>query len=75
MDGQIRDGNAFEIPDLWKPSILAHFDEHAADSTPSDFEPLSIDLLLGIRLRIVDTDTLRQVCKAKAMEHSSFCRT
>lgn len=32
MDDQVGDGNAFAIPDLWKASTLAHFDEHATDS-------------------------------------------
>ena len=48
MDGEVGDGNAFAIPDLWKPSILAHFDELAADSIASGLEPLSMDLLLRI---------------------------
>ena len=48
MDGQVRDGNAFAVPDLWKPSILTYLDERVADSIASGFEPLSIDLLLRI---------------------------
>lgn len=41
MDEQAGSGNAFAIPDLWKVSLFAHFDERAADSTAIGFESLS----------------------------------
>lgn len=41
MDEKLEDGNAFAVPALWKPSIFAHFDERATDSTAFEFEPLS----------------------------------
>ena len=56
MDGEVGDGNAFAVPDLWKPSILAHFDERAAESIAPGFESLSMDLLLGIRRKGMDAD-------------------
>lgn len=42
MDGDIEDGNAFVIPDLWKTSTLAHFDRGSIDHLILDLEPLSM---------------------------------
>ena len=48
MDKQVEDGDAFAVPDLWKPSILAHSDELATDPIAFGFEPLGTSLLLKI---------------------------
>ena len=40
MDEHVGDGNFFAIPDLWKESNLAPFDEPATDSTPFGLESL-----------------------------------
>lgn len=40
MDEHVEDGNVFAIPNLWKESSLARFDEPASDSTAFGLEPL-----------------------------------
>lgn len=42
MDQQVRDGNAFAIPDLWKASTFAQFSERAIDSIAFEIEPLNV---------------------------------
>lgn len=41
MDEQVGDANAFAIPDLYKVSSFAHFDERATDSIAFGFKALS----------------------------------
>lgn len=45
MDGQVREGNAFAVLDLWGASRLAQLADHAADTTTLRLEPLSTPLL------------------------------
>ena len=41
MDEQVGDANAFAIPDLYRVSSFAHFDERATDSIAFGFKALS----------------------------------
>ena len=51
MDEYVGDGNVFAIPDLWKGSSLAQFDEPATDSTALGLEPLRTSSVLRRELR------------------------
>ena len=77
MDEQVEDGNAFAIPDLWKESTLARFDDRTTDFIALGFEPLSTSTSLSPKnlSEGLSANILRQIFKMKTVNNMGYRKT